>query len=226
MKNEELNMINQDENIKRFEELMDRVERDGVQELMEYIKNKTDFYIAPASTQFHLACDGGLLQHSLNVYDCLVAKKESPVWKKIIETIPEESLIIMALLHDLCKVNFYVKGTKNQKTYDPEKVAAAENWQVKHDDKGNFIWETVLRYEIDDTMPLGHGEKSVMLINCFMKLKTPEIFAIRWHMGFSEEKSQYKAVGDAMEKYPIVLALHEADLEASKLLEDVAGNKP
>lgn len=218
-------MINREENIKRFEELMGSVERDGVKELMDYIKNKTDFYIAPASTQFHLACDGGLLQHSLNVYDCLVAKKQSPVWKKVIETIPEESLIIMALLHDLCKVNFYVKGTKNQKTYDPEKVAAAENWQVKHDDKGNFIWETVLRYEIDDTMPLGHGEKSVMLINCFMKLKTPEIFAIRWHMGFSEEKSQYKAVGDAMEKYPIVLALHEADLEASKLLEDVAGNK-
>ncbi|SDB68730.1 hypothetical protein [Butyrivibrio sp. INlla16] len=218
-------MINVEENIKRFEELMGSVERDGVKELMDYIKNKTDFYTAPASTQFHLACDGGLLQHSLNVYDCLVAKKESPVWKRIIEAIPEESLIIMALLHDLCKVNFYVKGTKNQKTYDPEKVAAAENWQVKHDDKGNFIWETVLRYEIDDTMPLGHGEKSVMLINCFMKLKTPEIFAIRWHMGFSEEKSQYKAVGDAMEKYPIVLALHEADLEASKLLEDVAGNK-
>ena len=218
-------MMNVEENIKRFEELMGSVERDGVKELMEYIKNKTDFYTAPASTQFHLACDGGLLQHSLNVYDCLVAKKESPVWKRIIEAIPEESLIIMALLHDLCKVNFYVKGTKNQKTYDPEKVAAAENWQVKHDDKGNFIWETVLRYEIDDTMPLGHGEKSVMLINCFMKLKTPEIFAIRWHMGFSEEKSQYKAVGDAMEKYPIVLALHEADLEASKLLEDVTGNK-
>ena len=218
-------MINVEENIKRFEELMGSVERDGVKELMDYIKNKTDFYTAPASTQFHLACDGGLLQHSLNVYDCLVAKKESPVWKRIIESIPEESLIIMALLHDLCKVNFYVKGTKNQKTYDPEKVAAAENWQVKHDDMGNCIWETVLRYEIDDTMPLGHGEKSVMLINCFMKLKTPEIFAIRWHMGFSEEKSQYKAVGDAMEKYPIVLALHEADLEAAKLLEDVAGNR-
>ena len=221
-------MINVEENIKRFEDLMGSIDRDGVKELMEYIKNKTDFYTAPASTQFHLACDGGLLQHSLNVYDCLVAKKQSPVWKNIIEAIPEESLIIMALLHDLCKVNFYMKGTKepkNQKTYDPEKVAAAENWQVKHDDKGNFIWETVLRYEINDTMPLGHGEKSVMLINCFMKLKTPEIFAIRWHMGFSEEKSQYKAVGDAMEKYPIVLALHEADLEASKLLEDVTGNK-
>lgn len=218
-------MATREENIERFESLMAKIKRDGKDELMTYIRNKTDFYTAPASTQFHLSCDGGLLQHSLNVYDCLVAKKVSPIWKKVIDDIPEESLIIMALLHDLCKVNFYVKGTKNQKTYDPEKVAAADDWQVKHDNMGDFIWETVLRYEINDTMPLGHGEKSVMLINCFMKLNTPEIFAIRWHMGFSEEKSQYKALGEAMEKFPIVLALHEADLEASKLLEDVGGNK-
>lgn len=217
-------MATREENIKRFEELMGKITREGKDELMEYI-NKTDFYKAPASTQFHLSCEGGLLQHSLNVYDCLMAKKQSPIWKKTFEEIPEESLIIMSLLHDLCKVNFYVKGTKNQKTYEPEKVAAAEPWQRKHDDKGDFIWETVLRYEIDDKMPLGHGEKSVMLINCFMKLKPHEIYAIRWHMGFSEEKGMYKALGEAMEKYPIVLALHEADLEAAKILEDISGNK-
>lgn len=218
-------MTTQEENIQRFEELMAKVNRDGKNELMEYIRNKTDFYTAPASTQFHLSCEGGLLQHSLNVYDCLIAKKNNPIWQKTFAEISEESLIIMSLLHDLCKVNFYVKGTKNQKTYDSEKVSSAERWQVKHDDMGDFIWETVLKYEINDTMPLGHGEKSVMLINCFMKLITPEIFAIRWHMGFSEEKSNYKALGEAMEKYPIILALHEADLEASKLLEDVSGNK-
>ncbi len=218
-------MINNEENISRFEQLMGKVERDGKKELMNYIKNKTDFYKAPASTQFHLSCEGGLLQHSLNVYDCLIAKKESPVWKGVFESIPEESLIIMALLHDLCKVNFYIKSTKNQKTYDKDKVAAAEGWQRKHDSMGDFIWETVLKYEINDTMPLGHGEKSVMLIHCFMKLKTDEIFAIRWHMGFSEDKTQYKALGEAMEKYPIVLALHEADLEASNLMEDTDGNK-
>ena len=218
-------MATREENIERFENLMATITRDGKDALMDYIKNKTDFYIAPASTQFHLSCEGGLLQHSLNVYDCLIAKKQSPIWKKTFEEIPEESLIIMSLLHDLRKVNFYVKGTKNQKTYDAEKVAAAEGWQRKHDDMGDFIWETVLKYEINDTMPLGHGEKSVMLINCFMKLRVYEIFAIRWHMGFSEEKGQYKALGEAMEKYPIVLALHEADLEASKLLEDISGNK-
>ena len=213
------------ENIKRFEELMNSVTREGKDKLMDYIKNKTDFYKAPASTQFHLSCEGGLLQHSLNVYDCLMAKKDSPIWKKTFEKISDESLIIMALLHDLCKVNFYVKGTKNQKTYDADKVAAAEKWQVKHDDMGAFIWETVLKYEVKDSMPLGHGEKSVMLINCFMHLIDFEIFAIRWHMGFSEEKSQYKALGEAIEKYPIILALYEAHLEASKILEDVSGNK-
>lgn len=218
-------MATREENIERFEGLMATITRDGKDALMDYIRKKTDFYTAPASTQFHLACEGGLLQHSLNVYDCLMAKKTSPVWKKTFEEIPEESLIIMSLLHDLCKVNYYVKGTKNQKTYDANKVAAAERWQIKHDDNGDFIWETVLRYEINDTMPLGHGEKSVMLINCFMKLKVFEIFAIRWHMGFSEEKSSYKSLGEAMERYPIVLALHEADLEASKLMEDVSGNK-
>lgn len=213
------------ENIKRFEELMNSVTREGKDKLMDYIKNKTDFYKAPASTQFHLSCEGGLLQHSLNVYDCLIAKKDSPIWKKTFEKIPDESLIIMALLHDLCKVNFYVKGTKNQKTYDADKVAAAEKWQVKHDAMGDFVWETVLNYEVKDSMPLGHGEKSVMLINCFMHLIDFEIFAIRWHMGFSEEKSQYKALGEAIEKYPIILALYEADLEATKILEDVSGNK-
>ena len=208
-------MKTREENIQRFESLMETITREGKDKLMDYIRNRSDFYTAPASTQFHLSCEGGLLQHSLNVYDCLKAMKESPVWKTTFEQIPEESLIIMSLLHDLCKVNFYTKGTKNQKTYDVDKVSKAEQWQIKHDDMGDFIWETVLRYEVNDTMPLGHGEKSVMLINCFMKLKVYEIFAIRWHMGFSEDKSQYKALGEAMEKYPIVLALHEADLEAS-----------
>ena len=213
------------ENIKRFEELMNSVTREGKDKLMDYIKNKTDFYKAPASTQFHLSCEGGLLQHSLNVYDCLIAKKDSPIWKKTFEKIPDESLIIMALLHDLCKVNFYVKGTKNQKTYEADKVAAAEKWQVKHDAMGDFVWETVLNYEVKDSMPLGHCEKIFMLINCFIRLINFEIFAIRLHMGFSEEKSQYKALGEAIEKYPIILALYEADLEASKILEDVSGNK-
>ena len=216
---ENSNMQTTEENTRRFEELLSSVERAGIDKLMGYIRNKTDFYKAPASTRFHLACEGGLLQHSLNVYDCLVAKKESPIWKPILSGIPDDSLIIMALLHDLCKTNFYVEGTKNQKTYDQEKVAAAEPWQRKHDQMGDFIWETIKTYQIDDQLPLGHGEKSVMLIQCYIRLTMQEVMAIRWHMGFSEAKENYNAVGQAMEKYPVVLALCEADLEATKILE-------
>ena len=206
------------ENINRFEELMLTVNRDGMDKLMEFIR-KSDFYTAPASTRFHLSCEGGLLQHSLNVYDCLVAKKGSPVWNPILKQVDDESLILIALLHDLCKTNCYVKGTKNQKTYDKEKVAKAEGWQVKHDQGGDFIWETVESYSFEDKVPLGHGEKSVMIIQHYIKLKAEEIFAIRWHMGFSEDPSNYNALGNAMEQYPIVLALYEADMEATKLKE-------
>lgn len=210
--------MDQNFNIKRFEELLGSVQRPGVKELMSYIKT-TDFYTAPASTRFHLSCEGGLLQHSLNVYDCLVDKKSSKIWSDALSQVPDDSLIIVALLHDLCKANFYRKSVKNQKTYDQEKVKNAESWQVKKDDKGSFIWETVPSYEVDDTLPLGHGEKSALLVQGFLKLSLAEVLSIRWHMGFSEEKSQYSAIGSAMEKYPLVLALHEADLEASKILE-------
>lgn len=208
-----------EENIEKFEKLLSTVRRDGVEKLLHYIQKNTDFYKTPASTKFHLACAGGLLQHSLNVYECLIAKRESSVWKDVLKDIPDESLIIIALLHDLCKANFYTEGTKNQKTYDPEKVAAAEAWQRKHDAQGDFIWETVKTYQVDDQLPLGHGEKSVMLIQCYIRLTMQEVMAIRWHMGFSEAKENWNMLGSAMEKYPIVLAIHEADLEASKLLE-------
>lgn len=213
------------QNQTRFEELMRRVNREGKEELLKYIKDETDFYNAPASTNYHLACEGGLLQHSLNVYDCLMLKKQNPLWEPILRDVPMESIIIVSLFHDLCKANFYVKGTKNVKTYDPDKVTAAPRWQVKHDTQGDFIWESVPGYRIEDSLPLGHGEKSVIMIMDHMGLTEEEQLAIRWHMAFSEEKSTYNSVGKAMDMYPLLLALHEADTEASKLFEDVYGNR-
>lgn len=180
--------MNNQENILRFENLLAKYKRNGLYKLIDYIRLETDFYEAPASTQYHLACEGGLLQHSLNVYDCLSAKRQSFIWDKVLEDTAEESLILVALLHDICKANFYTKGTRNQKTYDIDKVAAATKQNVKHDDMGNYVWETVLRYQIDDKIPLGHGEKSVVLIGQFIDLTMEEIMSIRWHMGFSEEK--------------------------------------
>lgn len=207
-----------EENTKRYEELLLSVDREGIPKLLSFLHH-TDFFEAPASSRFHLACPGGLVQHSLNVYDCLAAKKTAPFWKDVLADIPDESIILIALLHDICKADFYALGTKNQKTYDPEKVKAAGYGQVKHDAQGDFVWETVATYQIDDKMPLGHGEKSALLAQCYVKLTMPEVMAVRWHMGFSVEKGEYQAMGAAMEKYPIVLAIHEADLEASKIME-------
>lgn len=217
-------MSTREANIKRFEELMSKVNRKGMDKLMEFIRS-SDFYSAPASTRFHLACPGGLLQHSLNVYDCLMAKKGQYIWHHYLnEYVGDESIILISLMHDLCKVDTYKIGYKNQKTYDKDKVAAANSSQVKRDELGEFIWETVPKYEVEDAYPLGHGEKSVMLLQEYINLTDEEIFGIRWHMGFSEEKSQYNSIGAAMEQWPIVLAIYEADLEASKLMEGVDDN--
>ena len=219
-------MIDSEKNIARFEELAGKINREGMERLMDYVRS-SDFYTAPASTKFHLSCAGGLLQHSLNVYDCLIAKKENPLWKDILESVPEESLIVMALFHDICKTRFYKRTSKNQKTHEREKVEAARasGARILRDEEGDFIWETVPLYIIEDDMPLGHGEKSCLILDKYIPLTKEETYAIRWHMGFTEERSQYSTLDKAMEKYPIVLALHEADLEASKLLEDKEGNK-
>jgi len=219
-------MIDITKNKECFMEIINnKVNRPGRDALVQYLEDKTDFFEAPASTMFHLSCEGGLVQHSLNVYDCMRSKRENPIWKNVFEGVSEESLAIMALLHDVCKANFYISGYKNQKTYDSEKIKAAPPKDVKEDGRGPFIWESVMRYEVDDMYPLGHGEKSALLVQQYMPLKCSELFAIRWHMGYTEEKTQYRTLDEAVEKYPIVLALHEADLEASKLMEDKNDNK-
>lgn len=218
--------MNRQKNIERFENLMANVKREGMDKLMDYIRNETDFYTAPASSRFHLSCEGGLLQHSLNVYDLLASKANmSPTWASIIADAGEDAQILCPLLHDLCKTNFYIVDYKNQKTYDPEKVKRADRFQIKHDNNGHFIWETVPIYAIKDQLPYGHGEKSVMLIEQFIKLTEQERFAIRWHMGFSEDKSMHQVLKQAMEKYPFILALNEADNEAAILWENTDGNK-
>lgn len=178
--------------------------------LLEYIR-KSDFYIAPASTKYHSCHKGGLLEHSLNVAECLMQKKDSPIWSKEFDKIGRDSIIICALLHDICKANYYSTEIKNKKVYcDDGKL---------HDSNGNYRWDSVPSYIIDDKIPYGHGEKSVMIIEKFIELKPVERYAIRWHMGFTEPKENYNTLSKAIEMYPFVLALHIADLEATYLKE-------
>lgn len=196
------------DNIERFEQLLMSTNRAGIEKLIEFLR-KSDFYTAPASTKYHLSCEGGLLQHSLNVYDALTSKVENnPTWQ---QDFNPASLIITALLHDLCKTYFYVSEVKNRKVYK-------ENGS-KMDSNGRYDWESYMGYTIEDQFPYGHGEKSVMMIEQFFKLTPEERYAIRWHMGFSEPKENWNSLGKTYEKYPLALALSEADLEATYLME-------
>ena len=175
-----------------FLELLRKVNREGINELIEFIQ-KTDFFKAPASTRFHGDHEGGLVEHSIKVYEILKHKVETNI-EPI--KVSEESLIIIALLHDLCKANFYKVDYRNAKN-------------------ALGVWEKVPYYTVDDTIPYGHGEKSVMMITEYMKLTSEEKYCIRWHMGFTEPKEQYTTLGLAYKKYPLALLTHEADLEAT-----------
>lgn len=176
----------------KFIELLKKVDRDGMNDLLDFLE-KSDFYKAPASTRFHGDYEGGLVEHSLKVYELLVEKvKNSPVPIDV----KEESLIIIALLHDICKANYYKVDYRNAKNEFGE-------------------WEKVPYYTVDDTIPYGHGEKSVMMITEYIKLTVEEKYCIRWHMGFTEPKELYTTIGSAYKKYPLALLVHEADLEAT-----------
>lgn len=198
------------ENITRFESLLLSTERDGIDKLLDFIR-QSDFYTAPASTKYHSCHEGGLLEHSLNVYDCLKAKADSPIWKEIISKVGEDTLILTALLHDLCKTNFYIVEYRNKKVYSAN--------GSKIDSNGRYDWESVPAYTVDDKYPYGHGEKSVMMIDSFIRLKPIEKYTIRWHMGFTEPKENWNYLTASIKMYPLVLAIHEADLEATYLLE-------
>jgi len=206
--------------IERYESLLKSTNRDGIDKLIEFIR-KSDFYTAPASTRFHNCHEGGLLEHSLNVYDCLYNKvKSTDVFKKALSDSSKEfwdtdefekTIVIVALLHDLCKMFMYEVEMKNKKIYSDH--------GSKKDNQGRYDWESVPGYTVNDRVPYGHGEKSVMMIEQFITLTKEERFAIRWHMGFTEPKENWNTLNAAIRIYPLVLAVHEADLEATYMLE-------
>ena len=180
-----------------------KIKREGSQNLLEWLE-KTDFFIAPSSTKFHGNYEGGLVEHSVNVYNCLKMlvneyKKQFPDYE-----ISDETIAISELLHDLCKTNFYVKGFRN----------------VKNEETGQ--WEKKEIYTINDKLCMGHGEGSVYMIQAFMKLNRDEALAIRWHMnGFDNAvKGGDFSMNGAKEQTPLVTLLQIADLWASSFLEE------
>ncbi len=169
--------------------------RPGAEEFLEWLSG-TDFFTAPASTRFHLSEPGGLCQHSLNVYGRMIQLVRAVCPDDAANM--ERTAGIVSLLHDVCKAGFYGTEMRNKK-----------------DESGK--WIQVPFYTVDDKFPYGHGEKSVFLIERFMRLTTEEAVAIRWHMGGFDEavRGGSYSVGVAYDKYPLALLLHMADMMAS-----------
>lgn len=175
------------------------IKREGAAKLLDYLLS-SDFFTAPASARFHSSYEGGLVDHSVNVYDCLNSYLKSPRTVDIIGTqYSDESIAIVSLLHDLCKIDVYKKGFRNVK-----------------DEKG--AWQRVDTFEYDDKMPYGHGEKSVYIISGYMRLTREEAFAIRYHMGYSSTEDP-RNVSAAFEMFPLAFALSTADSEATYFVE-------
>lgn len=160
-------------------------------ELLKWLES-SDFFIAPASTRFHGNHKQGLLIHSIKVYDRLFNLMRNAPEKEIYNN---STIAIVALLHDLCKVNFYKISWRNVK------------------DEKTGVWYKKEYYEVSDSWPYGHGEKSVEIISRFIDLTRDEKLAIRWHMAWSDEavKGGSYALSAAMEICPLIAYLHCAD---------------
>ena len=180
-----------------FVALLKSTKRAGIPELIEWLEAETDFYKAPASTQFHGVFDGGLLVHSISVYKYLKNFTKSM-------DLDDGSIVIIGLLHDLCKVNFFAKQLRNVKI------------------PGEKRWEEEESYVVDDKLPMGHGEKSVFLVMRFVALTDEEALAIRWHMGGYDDAARSfisgKAQSNAYRSYPVAAALNIADMYVTYIL--------
>jgi Predicted HD-superfamily hydrolase len=174
----------------------------GIKELVKYLEEKTDYFTAPASTKFHSNFEGGLAEHSHNVVELFKEKNE-----RFSLGLSDETIYIVGYLHDLCKCNLYNKSMKLKK------------------DEMTGKWIGYDTYEIIDKTPLGHGEKSVILIQQFLTLTLEECLIIRWHMGAYVPKEDLNNFRKATELYKSVSAFHHADDEASIFLERIEPEK-
>lgn len=185
----------------------EHIRRDGSEALLDYLKNKSDFFTAPASAKFHGAYAGGLCDHSVNVYHCLKAYLERERVQELYGLeYSDESIAVASLLHDVCKIGCYKTGTRNVKGPDGK-------------------WQAVPTFFFEDPLPYGHGEKSVYIVSGFMRLSREEAMAIRWHMGFSGSEDP-RTVGQALQQYPLAFALSVADMEATYFLEGEEAQEP
>lgn len=183
----------------KFMEYAGLIKREGIEDFLDRLE-RSDFFTAPASTKYHSNFEGGLCEHTVKVFERLMSEFDiiKSAYPSLTDDEIKEKIAIVALFHDVCKLGFYSLSTRN----------------VKNEETGK--WEKVPFYTIDDKLPFGHGEKSVIFIMKCMKLENDEIGAILAHMGdFTDNNT-----GRLFEMYPLALELHIADLRASKYDEE------
>lgn len=176
------------------------IHRDGIDKLLDYLQ-KTDFFVAPASTKFHSVFEGGLCEHCILVYKRFIKNLEKEFGEKWQNFISLESATIIALFHDICKVDYYKQEMRN----------------VKEDG----VWVQKPFYKVEDALPYGHGEKSVYIINGFLRLTREEAMTINWHMGGfdSRVRGGFYGLDQVFYNYPTALIFHVSDIEATYLDE-------
>lgn len=179
--------------------LLINIQRNGIDRVIKYLE-ESDFFVAPASTKYHGNYEGGLAEHSLNVYE--VFKRKNVEYDL---GLTEDTIRIVSILHDVCKINFYTVYDKNVNTAGPGEKPK---------------WIKMPAYGVNDLFPVGHGEKSIIILQQFIRLTKEEIMMIRWHMGGYESKENYNNVSSAWNLCKAGVALHTADLEASYILEE------
>ncbi len=198
----------QEEKKNFVEAKLSSINRKGMDKVLEYLRN-SDFYYAPSSSKYHSNYQGGLLDHSILVLSVAMELREAMIKMKpeLEVRLSVENVIVSALLHDVCKISFYKPKNK---------------W--KKDENDN--WITYLGYDIEDTFPIGHGEKSVILLQWLgLELTADEMLAIRYHMGLWSNSIDY---GDPNRTYfravsmcPLLTIIQNADFMTSNLLENI-----
>lgn len=182
------------------------IQRDGIDNLMEWVENETDFFTAPASTRYHGSYEGGLLEHSLNVYNRLVFEMNTVIGEGWEEIYSPETIAIVALFHDLCKIDRYV---------------LTEKWRKDEDGQ----WEAYDAYDYNkEKAEMGHGAQSVYYLQKFIQLTEIEAQAIYWHMG-AYDISPYSSLANCSETFkwnPLAFLVHRADMAATYITENEA----
>ena len=189
-----------------FISYINSIEREGFRkdELLRKLEN-SDFFTAPASTRFHNCIEGGLLDHSLNVYYNLRSLVER---KGLSDKISDESMLIVGLLHDMAKINFYKVYYKNEKVY--------HDAGTKRDEGGRYDWVAKKAYTvIDDEERFlfgNHEQTSEYMIRTFVPLTYAESVAILHHHGGMGADCAKDNISAIYNRYPLAALLHIADM--------------